>query len=234
MFCLHLLWFLLFYVVCAYCGKDFIALGRHQWRCKKRMPINLGPKSTINTASPKDKDSANIVQMVKCCCGRTCKGVKGLKMHQRRCRTLEGLSEDSLHFENSNSDPNSLLDNNNAADNLATASFVTGDTADTKPGVYLPKTSEQWVMANDFFKHALADIDIDSSNADINSAIRLLNISIHNYFKETYGTVKSQVDKELVENYRVLHPLIKEGFKTTEIGCYSGKRNKICLSAVAI
>ena len=43
-----------------------------------------------------------------------------------------------------------------------TASFVTGDTADTKPGVYLPKTSEQWVMANNFFKHALADIDIDS------------------------------------------------------------------------
>ena len=82
------------------------------------MPINLRPKSTINTASPKDTDSANIMQMVKCCCGKTCKGVKGLKMHQRRCRTLEGLSEDSLHFENSNSDPNSLLDNNHAADIL--------------------------------------------------------------------------------------------------------------------
>ena len=58
------------------------------------------------------------------------------------------------------------------------------------------------LLANDFFKHALADIDIDSSNADINSAIRLLNISIYNYFKENYGTVKSQVDKELVEKYK--------------------------------
>ena len=202
MFRLHLLWFLLFYVVCAYCGKDFIALGRHQWRCKKRMPINLGPKSTINTASPNDKDSANVVQMVKFCCGKTCKGAKGLKMHQRRCRTLESISEDSLHFEKSNSDPNSLVDNNHAADNLNTASFVTGDTADTKPVDYLPKTSEQWVMASDFFKHALADIDIDSRNADINSAIRLLNTSIYNNFKENYGTVKSQNDKELVENYK--------------------------------
>ena len=202
MFRLHLLWFLLFYVVCAYCGKGFIALGLHQWRCKKRTPINLGPKSTIYTASPKDKDSANIVQMVKCCCGKTCKGVKGLKMHQRRCRTLEGLSEDSLRFENSTSDPNSLLDNNHAAENLNNASFVTGDTADTKTGVSLPKTSEQWVMANDLFKHALADIDIDSSNADINSAIRLISNSIYNYFKENYEIVKSQVYKELVENYK--------------------------------
>ena len=52
-------------IVHGLCVLYFIALGRHQWRCKKRMPINLGPKSNINTASPKDKDSANIVQMVK-------------------------------------------------------------------------------------------------------------------------------------------------------------------------
>ena len=103
-------------------------------------------------------------------------------MHQRRCRTLEGLSEDTLHFENSNSDPNSLLDSIHATDNLNNASFVTGDTADTNPGVYLPKASEKWVMAKDFFKHALADIAIDSSNADVSSAIRLMNNSIYNYF----------------------------------------------------
>ena len=165
------------------------------------MPINLGPSSTIITASPKDKDPANIVQMVKCCCGKTCKRVKGLKMYQRRCRTLEGLSKDSLRFVNSNSDPDSFLDNNHAAD-VEHASFVPGDTTDTKPGVYLPKTSEQWIMVNGFFKHALADIDNDSSNANINAAIRVMNNSIYNYFKENYGTVKSQTDKEHVQKYK--------------------------------
>ena len=83
------------------------------------------------------------------------------------------------------------------ADNVENASFVLGDTVDRKLSVYLPKTSEQWMMANDFFKHALVDIDIDSSNADINSAIRLMDNSTYNYVKENYGTVKSQVGKEL-------------------------------------
>ena len=112
MFRLRLLWFLLFYVVCSYCGRDFTALGRHQWRCKKRMPINYGPNAKINTTIVDENDAAHIVETVKCCCGKSCKGVKGLKMHQRRCRILEGLSEDQLGFKNSNFDTNSSLDDN--------------------------------------------------------------------------------------------------------------------------
>ena len=90
------------------------------------------------------------------------------------------------------------MDNDHAAD-VENSSFVPGDTADSKPGIYLPKTSEQWMMANDFFKHALADIDIDSSTADINAAILVMNNYIYNYFKENYGTVEIQIDKELVQ-----------------------------------
>jgi len=108
MFHLRFLWFMLFYVVCCYCRKDFTALGRHQWRCRKRMPVNSGPNTTINTTLPNDKDPADVVELIKCCCGKACKGVKGLKMHQRRCRVLEGLDENPLGCEHSNSDTTSL------------------------------------------------------------------------------------------------------------------------------
>jgi len=74
------------------------------------MPINLGHNAAINTTMIDEKDPTNIVNTVKCCWGKSCKGVKGLKMHQRRCRILEGLSKDELGFENSNFDANSSLD----------------------------------------------------------------------------------------------------------------------------
>ena len=33
---------------------------------------------------------------VKCCCGKVCKGARGLKMHQRSCRVILGLNEELL------------------------------------------------------------------------------------------------------------------------------------------
>jgi len=56
------------------------------------------------------EDPANIVETVKCCCGKACKGAKGLKMHQRRWRILEGLNEDPLEIDNSNLGIDSSLD----------------------------------------------------------------------------------------------------------------------------
>ena len=36
-------------------------------------------------------DASSRVCLVKCCCGRLCKGNRGLKMHQRSCRVILGL-----------------------------------------------------------------------------------------------------------------------------------------------
>ena len=66
MFRLRLLWFLLFYVVCSYCGKDFTAPSFHQWRFKKRMPNTPGPNAAINITMADGKDSAIIVETVRC------------------------------------------------------------------------------------------------------------------------------------------------------------------------
>ena len=68
----------------------------------------------------------------------------------------------------------------------------------TKPGVYLPKTSDQWAVANGFFKSTFVNIDFYLDNTDVDAILRLLNNSIYNYFRENYGTVKANVDRELV------------------------------------
>ena len=73
---------------------------------------------------------------------------------------------------------------------------------DTKPGVYLPKTNEQWNLANDFFTHAVEETDCDLDNADVNSIICLMTNTKYNSFTENYGTVKYQVDQDLVTKYR--------------------------------
>ena len=96
MFRLRVLWFFVFLVICSYCGKDFVTLGRHQWRCKKRMPSSHGPNDTINIIMAAGEDPTDIIETVKCCCGKACRGAMCLKLHQRRCRILEGLNEDLL------------------------------------------------------------------------------------------------------------------------------------------
>ena len=76
-----------------------------------------------------------------------------------------------------------------------------GATFQTKPGVCLPKTDDQWTMANDFFKSFFINIDFDSDIIDANAVVKLINDSIYNYLKENYGTVKTHVSKELVLKY---------------------------------
>ena len=74
--------------VCSFCGKDFVTLGRHSWRCKEKinqeMPVVHSPVRISNTND------------VKCYCGKSCKGTRGLKMHQRSCRVIHGLNNELL------------------------------------------------------------------------------------------------------------------------------------------
>ena len=135
-------------MICSYCGKDFVALGRHQWRCKKRMPSSHGPNEIRNATKDDEQNPTNIIETVKCCCGTACKGANGLKMHQRRCRILEGLNDDPLIMDNSNLEIGSPLDEREF-DSHVDMTLNQKDIAVTKPGIILPKTSEQWNLAND-------------------------------------------------------------------------------------
>ena len=85
--------------------KRFCSLGRHQWRCKQK--IN-DPNLNANSENPTSYEihvepvisspTTDLTKKsgVKCCCGKVCKGARGLKTHQRSCRVILGLNEELL------------------------------------------------------------------------------------------------------------------------------------------
>ena len=93
----------------SYCDKDFTLLRRHQWLCRRRIPNNAGSSNTTESMANGDAELGSEVNVIKCSCGKFFKGVKGLKMHQRRCRVIECLSEDKVMVGNSNIDADSSM-----------------------------------------------------------------------------------------------------------------------------
>jgi len=66
----------------------------------------------------------------------------------------------------------------------------------------LPKSDEEWDLANNYFKSILAYWGFNSYSLDLDAFINFMNDSIYNYFKATYGTVDNYTDKELVIKYK--------------------------------
>ena len=132
-------------------------------------------------------------------------------MHQRRCGILEGLNDDPLIMDNSNLEIGSPLDEREF-DSHVDMTLNQKDITGTKPGIILPKTSEQWNLANDYFKSVVIHLDFPSVSIDsIDESVRLINITIYSYFKDHYGIVKNHIEKEIVQKYNTysVHSLRK-------------------------
>ena len=87
----------LVFAICSFCGRDFVSLGRHWWRCKRRVVEGQKSRATVNQAinvPQEDQSPVKCNSDIKCCCGKVCKGIRGLKMHQRSCRVMEGLAKE--------------------------------------------------------------------------------------------------------------------------------------------
>ena len=227
------------FVVCAFCGKDFISLGRHSWRCKSKLNsendftrVNTSP---LNLFSP---DSMPVItngnKEVKCTCGKHCKGLKGLKAHQRSCRIILGLHENlrnDLDEENYDDiDENTFGDTNDSNCTLTPIICIGNSTESMKNGVKLPKSTHQWSIANDFFKAAFLNRPI--SSAGLNDVIKEFNVVIYNYFKDTCGSVDSNYNTNLSAKYkdksakdlkRILKVLKRSGDDIEEIKFVSRK-----------
>ena len=192
---------LILFAVCSYCGLDFQSLGRHTWRCKKKTNErdethrgnSRGPQSDHNHfETDLSNASVNNTSIIKCCCGKRCKGLRGLKMHQRSCQVLYGLGkelEDCFEetFENPAEDEK-LVDEINEIPN-------------TKPGVKLPKHENQWNLANDCFKMILPASDIASEGSQ--ASIIKMNSAIYDYFGSNFGTFSNKdPDASYRDKYR--------------------------------
>ena len=103
---------------CQFCHKDFDVVGRHEWRCKARVPsgatssenpwaqpasrpggdqANSPHRPTPNSSHGPTTDQVNVTYF-ECTCGRKCKGRRGLQSHQRCCtvhRSLSSITKDN-------------------------------------------------------------------------------------------------------------------------------------------
>ena len=92
--------------------KGNLITPRHSWRCNKKSSFNTGEGFNGNqrlhdqTESIKTDDSKNIgiskspstCNHIKCSCGKVCKGLRGLKMHQWTCRVIKDLADETFEF----------------------------------------------------------------------------------------------------------------------------------------
>ena len=121
--------------------------------------------------------------IVKCCCGKQCKGLRGLKAHQRSCRTLFDLQKDILEdieYNQSENNDVSDIDIENQINSLP----------DVKAGVKLPKTDNHWNIANSYFKSTLPVSSIDIE--DLNATIKCMNNIKSNAFITTSKIITEQ------------------------------------------
>ena len=67
------------------------------------------------------------------------------------------------------------------------------------PGVRLPRSDNEWLLANTFFKSTFVNVVVNESS--VNDIVKMMSTTIYKYFKETYGTVDS-CDKDLENKYK--------------------------------
>ena len=115
-------WFV-FFAICGFCHKDFKSLGRHEWRCRKKLndqqeDIRQKTYSSDSSSIQLDHGNNEIEEAnerllssnseISCVCGKVCKSNRGLKTHQRACRTIRGLNREltnALHsYDHDNED----------------------------------------------------------------------------------------------------------------------------------
>ena len=184
--------------VCSFCGEDFISLGRHTWRCKRKLHQGASQNDVTNGNSHLPQDLFNLknnmsdnngpanTEEIKCACGKKCKGLRGLKAHQRSCQTIKTLCNEVLDDLNSNNrtdQQEEIIDEN-----------IVNEHANLKTGINLPKNDKDWETANSFFHLELSINDINTVSLD--EVVNKFNETIYNYFRDDYGTVKNNKEKE--------------------------------------
>ena len=140
--------------------------------------------------------------VVKCCCGKICKGARGFKMHQRSCQMIHGLNDElcaDLEEQITANNTEDTPDNDNNGSNIDTVND--GRFPELKKGIKLPKNDSELLTANDYFKCALQLSD-PITLQDTNSKIKLLNNTIYNYFEDNFGHAVTVPDNDMVAKYK--------------------------------
>ena len=136
------------------------SLNRHKWRCKARLHqsssngnVANNNASSNNIVNPEIINNISIsnVQYISCSYGKQCKGLRGLKWHQRSCRLIKSTSNNIV--DNLENDYNELNDNSNFDINNDNnlSDDTTNESPSLKNAVKLPVSTNDWDIANTYF-----------------------------------------------------------------------------------
>ena len=125
---------------------------------------------------------------------KTFNGLHSLKMRQRICRVIQGLS-DITHENVQGRFGRSRGNETPAANNIST------ELPAIKLGVKLPKSDSQWESANEYFRAFLPISMINPSN--IGDAITKMNETMYNYYKNNFEASKTH-QSTLIGKYQTM------------------------------
>ena len=128
-----------------------------------------------------DNNGPANTEEIKCAFGKKCKGLCGLKAHQRSCRTMKTLCTEVLDDLNSNN-------HTDQQEEIRINENIVNEHANLKTGINLPKNDKDWETANSVFHLGLSIDDINTVSLD--EVVNKFNEMIYNYFRDNYGTVK--------------------------------------------
>ena len=126
---------------------------------------------------------------IRCCCGKKCKGLRGLKSHQRSCCTIRGLNG-NLFNELQAID---CIESETLVENALSVTTQPYDNS-VKKGVNLPTTQGEWELANSFFHSELPISEVNKDN--LNNVTEKFNRIVYDYFHDNYRTAKKGFEKE--------------------------------------
>ena len=116
-----------------------------------------------------------------------CKGLRGLKAHQRSCRTIKTLCNEVLDDLNSNN-------RTDQQEEITIDENIVNEHANLKTGINLSKNDKDWETTNSLFHLELSIDDVNTVSLD--EVVNKFNETIYNYFRDNYGTVKNSKEKE--------------------------------------
>ena len=103
------------------------------------------------------KDASNCSE-IKFCFGKHCNGLRGFKMHQCSCRVIKDMSSEMFE----------VLEQSNFTDTRQDMdSFYWDSLPNVKPGIKLPKSNDQWKLANDYFAASMPISDPEKTDVEL-------------------------------------------------------------------
>ena len=127
-------------------------------------------------------------------------------MHQRRCRVMDNKEFcQPTQFEYSSIDPREV-DIDSRQEEVAVESL---NILTLTPEIKVPKSNEQWIEANTYFRLIFTHIKLQPESLD--EAINFMNDSIYNFFKFNYEACMSS--NQTNENFQKYNDLAVKQLK---------------------